>query len=124
MALRFRQEIAVLWPQSSSLYAALGVPVNVRGIEFSGVTYRRDVEDGQVVLAVRGNLVNISRREQTVPAIVVTVTDADQHELYHWSFSAPKSTLTAGQTIAFLTRLPRPPAGARHLKLRFATTPE
>ncbi len=123
-SLRFKQEIATLWPQSSSVYAALGVPVNTRGIEFTGVSYQRQVEDGQVVLAVSGRLVNISARELAVPAIVVTVTDSAQHELYHWTFNASRPTLRPGQTLSFLTRLSSPPPGARHLQLRFAASHE
>jgi predicted Zn finger-like uncharacterized protein len=123
-SLRFKQEIATLWPQSSSLYATLGVPVNTRGIEFSGVSYRREVEDGQVVLAVSGKLVNISTRELAVPSIVVTVTDSAQHELYHWAFNAQRSTLRPGQSLDFLTRLSSPPPGARHLQLHFAASHE
>lgn len=119
-AVRYRQDIASLWPQSSSLYAALGLPVNARGIAFTDVTYRRETEDGQSVLAISGKLVNISTHELSVPPIRVALIDNDRRELYHWNFTPNVTTLRPGQVAQFLTRLSSPPPGARHLEVRFA----
>jgi predicted Zn finger-like uncharacterized protein len=119
-ALTYRQQIATVWPQASSLYAALGMHVNTRGLDFVDVSYHRETEDGQQVLAVSGKLVNISAHELSVPAIEVTLTDDSKRMLYHWSFNSNVATLRPGETVAFLTRLSSPPAGARHLELRFA----
>jgi predicted Zn finger-like uncharacterized protein len=121
-ALTYRQQIATVWPQAASLYSALGLHVNTRGLDFVDVAYHRETEDGQQVLAVSGKLVNISAHEQSVPPIEVTLTDDSKRMLYHWSFSSNVSTLRPGQTVAFLTRLSSPPNGARHLELRFAET--
>src|SRR5207248_1655727 len=82
MGVRFRQEIAALWPQSSALYATFGVKVNSGGIEINDVTYRHETENGRQVLQVTGKLVNVSSRELAVPRVRVTLTDDDQRELY------------------------------------------
>jgi predicted Zn finger-like uncharacterized protein len=119
-ALTYRQQIATLWPQSASLYARLGLTVNARGIGIADINYRNEMEDGQVVLMVTGNLVNITARELPVPPIRVTLSGEDNRELYHWNFSAPVATLKPGQSAAFQTRLSSPPPGARHLEVRFA----
>jgi predicted Zn finger-like uncharacterized protein len=119
-ALAYRQQIATVWPQASSVYAALGLHVNTRGLDFVDVAYHSETEDGQPVLAVSGKLVNISAHELSVPAIEVTLTDDNRHTLYHWSFNSNVATLRPGETEAFLTRLSSPPSGARHLELRFA----
>jgi predicted Zn finger-like uncharacterized protein len=119
-AVSYRQEIATLWPQSSSLYSALGLKVNARGIAFSGVSRRYETEDDQVVLAVSGDIVNVSRRELPVPPVRVTLTGGDARELYHWSFTPDATTLKPGQSVHFLTRLSNPPGAARHLQLQFA----
>ena len=66
-AVRYRQEIAMIWPQSAGVYASLGLKVNAHGIDFAHVDYRRENEDGQVVLAVTGNIVNAGSRELPVP---------------------------------------------------------
>ena len=66
-SVKYRQTIAMLWPQTATFYAALGMPVNVRGLEFSGVTYRDQFENGEPVLAVSGKLVNVELAELPVP---------------------------------------------------------
>jgi predicted Zn finger-like uncharacterized protein len=120
-AIRYRQDIAVIWPQSAGVYSSLGLHVNASGIDFRKVDYRRESEDGQIVLAVTGVIVNAGTRELPVPQTVrVTLSDAGNHELYHWNFKPDATTLKPGQQIPFTTRLSSPPAAARHLEVRFA----
>lgn len=119
-AVSYRQEIATLWPQSSSLYSALGLKVNARGIAFSDVSRRYETEDDQVVLAVSGDIVNVSKRELPVPQVQVTLTGGDARELYRWNFTPDATTLKPGAHVHFLTRLSNPPGAARHLQLQFA----
>ena len=118
---RFREEIATLWPQSSSLFATFGVAVNARGIAIDDWSYHREIEGGQPVMVVTGKLVNRSAHELTVPSVQVTLTDDDEHELYRWTFKPPQPTLSPGQSLGFSSRLPNPPSAARHLQLRFAS---
>jgi len=120
-AIRYRQEISVVWPQSAGVYSSLGLKTDVHGIEFVRVDYRRENEDGQMVLAVTGQIVNSGSRELPVPQTVrVTLSDGEHHEIYHWSFTPNVQTLKPGQSSPFLTRLSAPPAAARHLEVRFA----
>jgi predicted Zn finger-like uncharacterized protein len=120
-AVRYRQEITVIWPQSAGVYSRLGMPVKTQGIDFTRVEYHRESEDGQVVLAVTGQIVNNGARELPVPqTVLVTLSDGSNHELYHWNFTPEAQTLRPGQSIPFLTRLSSPPAAARHLEVRFS----
>ena len=120
-AVRYRQDIAVIWPQSAGVYSSLGLPVNATGIDFRQVDYRRESEDGQIVLAVTGLIVNAGKRQLPVPQTVrVTLSDADNKEIYHWTFKPGTTVLAPGQSVPFVTRLSSPPAAARHLEVRFA----
>jgi predicted Zn finger-like uncharacterized protein len=119
-SVRYRQTIASLWPQSASLYAAVGLPVNVRGIELTNISYQQEYQDGQPVLSVTGKVVNISTRELPVPEIRVVLLDDAKHELYHWNFDAGIPTLKPGGESTFVTRLSSPPPEARNLNVRFA----
>jgi predicted Zn finger-like uncharacterized protein len=120
-AVRYRQDIAVIWPQSAGVYSSLGLHVNASGIDFRQVDYHRESEDGQVVLAVSGVIVNAGSRQLPVPQTVrVTLSDASNHELYHWTFKPNATVLGPGQSVPFVTRLSSPPAAARHLEVRFA----
>jgi predicted Zn finger-like uncharacterized protein len=119
-AVRYREEIAMIWPQSAGVYSSLGLKIDGRGIRFDHVSYRRENENGQTVLAVTGDIVNSGTRELPVPQnILVTLSDGANHELYRWNFTPDVQTLKPGQSSPFNTRLSSPPAGARHLEVRF-----
>lgn len=120
-AVRYRQDIATLWPQSAGVYSSLGLPVNTAGLDFRKVDYRRENEDGQVVLAVSGVIVNAGPRVLPVPqTVLVTLSDVNNKELYHWTFKPAATQLKPGQSVPFATRLSNPPSAARHLEVRFA----
>jgi predicted Zn finger-like uncharacterized protein len=120
-AVRYRQEITVIWPQSAGVYSTLGMNVNAHGVDFTNIDYHRESEDGQVVLVVTGAIINNSNRELPVPkTVIVTLSDAANHELYHWPFAPGVATLKPKQSVPLLTRLSSPPSAARHLEVRFA----
>jgi predicted Zn finger-like uncharacterized protein len=120
-AVKYRQHIASIWPQSAGVYNGLGLPVNASGLDFHKVDYRRETEDGQVVLAVSGEIVNTSSRQLPVPqAVRVTLSGADKRELYHWTFKPNVAVLAPGQSVPFLTRLASPPSAARNLDVSFS----
>lgn len=123
-AINFRQNVAMLVPQTTSLYAAAGLPVAPRGMDFVGVGYHQQTEDGQGVLVVSGQIVNRSSHELSVPPVRVTLLDADRHELYSWNFVASVSTLKPGETTRFHTRLSSPPHETHNLEVRFARAGE
>jgi len=120
-AVRYRQDIASIWPQSAGVYSSLGLHVNASGIDFRQVAYRRETEDGQAVLAVSGVIANTGSRQLPVPQTVrVTLSDASNHEIYRWTFKPNATVLAPGQSVPFVTRLASPPAAAAHLEVRFA----
>lgn len=119
-AVKYRQHIASIWPQSAGVYNSLGLAVNTSGLDFHKVDYRRETEDGQVVLAVSGEIVNTSARQLPVPQTVrVTLSDSGKRELYHWTFKPSVTVLAPGQSAPFLTRLASPPSAARNLEVSF-----
>jgi hypothetical protein len=120
--MRFRQQIATLWPQSASIYAALGKPVNTSGLSIGNVETHNVTEDGQPILSITGRLTNVAMHEVAVPPIRVTLTDDDKRVLYNWTFSASATSLKPGQSVKFATKLSSPPSGARHLQVRLAET--
>ena len=123
-AVQYRQSIAELWPQSATVYAALGMPVNARGLAIEDLSYKQEVEDGESVLSITGRIVNITNRELAVPELHASLSDDAKRELYHWNFDAGVTTLKPGADAAFMTRLASPPTEARMVDVRFAQTGE
>jgi hypothetical protein len=120
-SIQYRETVASVWPPSASVYAFLGMPVNVRGIALVDVAYHQAVEDGQQILSVTGKVVNISDHELPVPIIRVVLSDQAKRELYHWTFDVGVPTLKPGGESPFVTRLSSPPPDARNVDIRFAS---
>ncbi|HTT97616.1 MAG TPA: DUF3426 domain-containing protein [Rhizomicrobium sp.] len=123
-AMTFRQQIATVWPQSVSVYSALGMKTTATGLDIQDVNFHRSIEAGQAVMTVSGVITNPTAHELPISPLRAALIDDDRHELYHWTFTPNVMTLKAGQTTKFSTRLNDPPAGARHFELRFAKAGE
>ncbi len=117
----FRAEIVRLWPPASNAYAALGMPVNLFGLELRNlhtVTTRNGTE---AVLGIEGEIVNIRQDETRVPPVDLAIRDQDGHVLYSWTVASQKRVLAAGESFQFRARLAEPPAGGREVLARFAS---
>jgi len=120
-AIVFRHEVATVWPQSSSFYAAINLPVNIQGLALIDIGYDRVVEDGESVLRISGRVSNVAEVELAVPGINVSLRDGDERELYAWTINVGIPLLGPGQSRPFLTRLPNPPPEMRGVDLSFVS---
>lgn len=114
LALAGRERIVTRIPATDRLFAAIGLPVNLAGVEFRGVASKVTEIDGQKVLAVTGEVVNLrSSGSAPVPGLTLTARGADGRALYVWTAQAAASKLAPGETTSFRTRLAAPPDEAR-----------
>lgn len=116
----YRYEIAAWWPATTKVYAAAGEEINLRGLEFRNVAYERQTEEGLPVLAITGEVVNITGKPVTLPRLRVGLRDENQNELYHWTFALEETALPANEAASFITRLSSPPPESRDIEIRFA----
>ncbi|MCF8470780.1 MAG: zinc-ribbon domain-containing protein [Parvibaculum sp.] len=119
----WRHEIAAFWPATTKVYAVAGQPINLRGFEFRNVAYERQTEEGLPVLAITGDVVNVSGARSQIPRLRVALLDDAQTELYHWTFALSENELPAGEGTSFVTRLSSPPPEARDIEVRFVSAP-
>lgn len=120
MAYVFRVDIVRALPGSAGLYAGLGIPVNIRGLEIRNVTFNWETDSGTPILFVQGVIQNISNRHVTIPTVVFAFQDGQGEELYHWAERVKTRTLPAGKQVTFATRVPSPPKAVENLQVRFA----
>jgi predicted Zn finger-like uncharacterized protein len=115
-----RQPLVSQFPQLAGLYAGIGLPVNVIGLEFADVHTVKSLQQGSEVLVVDGRISSVASSRVPVPAVIVTLL-GDRHEpLYEWSVPPRAADLAPGQSLTFETRLARPPGGAVEARLNFA----
>lgn len=119
IAIEARTEIAALWPKTATAYRAVGLDVNTVGLTFQDVSYRVTSEDDQPVLHLKGRILNITKQELAVPQIYASLTDDARRELYDWKIDPAVRNLKPGASTNFSARLASPPAGARHVDLKF-----
>jgi predicted Zn finger-like uncharacterized protein len=111
-------------PPLAGAYAAIGLPVNLLGLQWRDVKTSVMVESSQRILAVEGEIKNLRQQTQNVPDIQISLRDDDGREVYRWTTPAPKSNLGQNETIQFRARLASPPDSARALRVHFAEAGE
>jgi predicted Zn finger-like uncharacterized protein len=114
-----RMQVVRALPQTASLYAAIGMPVNLRGLIFANVTTEKESNDSMQVLMVEGVIVNTTTRVAAVPRLRFAVRNEHGHEIYTWTARPAQNELAPGATLAFRSRLASPPPEAHDLLVRF-----
>jgi predicted Zn finger-like uncharacterized protein len=117
--LAWRADIVRLLPQTASLFAAVGMPVNLRGLAFENIRMSRIDQEGVGVLVVEGSIVNVTGRPVEVPRLRLAVRNEAKQEIYAWTALPNRSILAPGDALPFRSRLASPPADAREVKVRF-----
>ncbi len=117
-----RNAVVGLVPQTASLFATIGLPVNRRGLEIRNVIAFQSpaVEDRPAELVIEGDLVGVGRAGVPVPSLRIEISDAAGKPLKSFPAPAPRASLGAGEAARFRTKLADPPAQGRSVMLVFA----
>jgi predicted Zn finger-like uncharacterized protein len=118
--LLLRTEIVKLAPAMAGFYSAIGLGVNVVGLEFSEVSTLMSRRGDSEVISVTATIRGVEARRVVVPPVVVSLLDAKGASLYQWSVMPPAPDVEPGEAVAFSAELASPPKGATQLRLGFA----
>jgi hypothetical protein len=116
-----RHEVVRFFPQTASLFAAIGLPVNLRQLAFENVRITRETENDDASLMIEGNIVSTTNRPVEVPRLRFAARNASGQEIYTWTVRPERSILEPGQRLPFSSRLASPPADANDVMVRFFT---
>jgi hypothetical protein len=119
MLIGWRSDVVRWLPQTASLYAAIGLPVNLRGLVFANVTTERETNDGVEVLVVQGTIVNNFKRAVEVPRLRFSVRYQGGYEVYSWTALPSRNVLLPGESLPFSSRLASPPREGDRVEVRF-----
>ena len=106
-------------PQTASLFAAVGLPVNLRGLDFEEVKASTEFEGDTMVLAVEGAIANVTTETVNVPRLRFALRNNAGQEIYAWTALPAHNSLAAGEHLPFRSRLAFPPADGRDVIVRF-----
>lgn len=114
-----RSEVVRYLPQTASLFAAVGLPVNLRNLKFDQVKITKEAQDGVNILIVEGLIVNTANKPTEVPRLRFSARNATGQEVYTWTALPRRSLLGPGENVEFQSRLAAPPADASDVMVRF-----
>ena len=116
-----RHEVVRFLPQTASLFAAIGLPVNLRQLTFEKVRITKETQDGVSVLLIDGMIVSSASKPVEVPRLRFAARNAAGQEIYTWTAKPERSILGPGESLKFSSRLAAPPAAANDVMVRFFT---
>jgi hypothetical protein len=116
-----RNQVVRYAPQTASLFKAVWLDVNVRGLEFENVKTKRELHDGVMVLIVEGTVSNVTPSIVEVPRLRFALRNPAGLEIYAWTAVAGRPVIGPGESTSFSSRLSSPPADGREVVVRFLT---
>jgi predicted Zn finger-like uncharacterized protein len=115
----WRANVVRLLPQTASLFSAVGLPVNLRGLSFDNVKTSVESHEGVLVMVVEGAVANPTRGPLEVPRLRFAVRNAAGYEVYAWTSLPTQAVLGPGDVAPFRSRLASPPADGQEVIVRF-----
>lgn len=116
-----RSEVVRYLPQTASLFAAIGLPVNLRNLKFDKVKITKEAQDGVNILIIEGFIVSTANKPTEVPRLRFAARNATGQDVYTWTALPRRSILGPGERLEFQSRLAAPPADATDVMVRFFT---
>jgi predicted Zn finger-like uncharacterized protein len=119
LAVGLRTNLVRALPQLGSLYASVGLAVNLRGLDFRQVRTLHESHEGTAVLVIEGEIANITAQPIELPRLRLAAIGPQGQELYSWTAVLPETAIAEQGSIRFRSRLASPPAEARAISVRF-----
>ena len=114
-----RNEVVRYLPQTASLFAAIGLPVNLRNLKFENVRISKEAQDGVSIFIIEGTIVSATNKPTEVPRLRFAARNATGQEVYTWTALPSRSILEPGERLNFSSRLASPPVDANDVMVRF-----
>ena len=112
-----RQAIVETYPKAATFYQIFGLNVKANGLDIRGLEGQRLVFDGEDVLRVKGEVVNLTSKTISSPMLQLRLENRSGEALVDW-FVEP-GTIAPGETVNIETDYPAPPIDGVELRYRF-----
>ena len=106
------------WPALKPYYELAGIPAELvsADLRIENLVYTRPVPSD---LVIQGNVVNHGKQPQTLPMLRAILATDNGKPLLQWDFSLDRSSLPAGEALAFQTTIRNTPPGFKRLQIAF-----
>jgi len=126
LAIVFREGVVKAWPPTASLYAGVGLPVNVVGLVIEQPHFEAVLQEGHTGIAVSGVLRNITDHPVLAPPLRISVLNGEGKRVAGQYAALADNRIPASETRIFHTIILDPgisaaTLGADQLVIEFAT---
>lgn len=115
-----RNDLVTWFPALAGLYAAVGLPVNIVGLEFEGSKTVTSFRAGKSVMLITSSIRSIASQIVPVPPVLVSLLDGNGATVYEWTVTPQATEMAPGEVFEFSTEVSAPPQGAVTVRLSFA----
>lgn len=116
-----RIDLVRWFPSLAGLYSAIGLPVNVIGLEFTDAKTLSSLRDGKIVMQITAKIRSISGQPVGVPPVLVSLLNTAGATLYEWTVAPDAKDMEPGEVMDFSTEVNSPPEGAVRVRLSFTS---
>jgi len=114
-----REAAVAALPDLAGLYAVIGLPVNLDGIEIEAVAAERGSVALNAPIVVHGQVRNVRTAREDIPHLAVVLRDDAGTPQRTLGFALPQPSLGAGDVMPFELDIQHPPAGVAQIAVRF-----
>jgi hypothetical protein len=114
-----RQQVVATIPDLAGFYAAVGLPVNMSGLDIVDVDAAAESTGFETEFRIAGAVRNISDVEMAVPALKVDFLDRYSRLVHTIALSAPAESLSAGGEAAFKQSIKHLPKESVSVRVTF-----
>lgn len=119
----FHAPIVRAWAPADLLFSSIGLstPIPGEGLIFNQVTAHAKADaDGQYVLTVSGNIINLHNEDIAVPGVYAALEKSGDDMGANFMIPVDKTTIGPEGKISFTATYENPPKDATDLKITFA----
>jgi hypothetical protein len=123
-AVAFREDVARVWPKTASAFAAVGLDVNIYGLEFVDLQVEHVYDGPEPVLVVRGAVANMGVGERPTPVLRFGLRNGQSREIQHVIARMTSPQIPPGGAAPFEIRIENASPDAADLEATFASAVE
>jgi predicted Zn finger-like uncharacterized protein len=116
-----RIDIVRLFPSLAGLYASIGMPVNVVGLEFTDAKTLMSLRNDKTVMQITAKIHSMAGATVSVPPVLVSLLNDAGATVYEWTVAPEVKEMEPGEVMDFSTEVNSPPDGAVRVRLSFTT---
>jgi hypothetical protein len=116
----FPEAVVSAAPAALKAYNAVGIDVNIYGLEIRRVEQQHSIVRGVRILTIKGDIVNVADDVKKIPWLRFGLRNNQTAEVYNWTLDTAARPLRPGEVTSFVTRVASPPDAANDVQIRFA----